>query len=364
MEGGPLERDARREALVERLFGGVLGMIDLHMVHLGDRLGLYSALRERPLTAPELAVAASIDERYAREWLEQQAVTGLLEVDDAGKEAAERRYELPAGHDEVLLERDSLDHLAPFARMMVGIVRQLPAVEEAFRTGDGVPYADYDEDFCVGQGDMNRLMFVNLLGSEWLPALPDVDKRLRAEPPAHVADVACGTGWSSIAIARAYPTARVDGIDLDEASIEHARRNAEKAGLGDKIDFQVRDAADPGLAGAYDLVTVFEAVHDMSQPVEVLSAIRGLLAEGGSVLVADERVAESFTAPGDDVERVMYGFSVLHCLPVGLADKPSVGTGTAMRPDTLRRYAEDAGFRDVEVLPIENDFWRFYRLRP
>jgi 2-polyprenyl-3-methyl-5-hydroxy-6-metoxy-1,4-benzoquinol methylase len=247
--------------------------------------------------------------------------------------------------------------------MMVGIVRQRPAVEQAFRTGDGVPYADYDEDFCVGQGDMNRLMFVNLLGSDWLPALADVHERLSAETPARVADVACGTGWSSIAIAGAYPTARVDGIDLDEASIEHARRNAEEAGLGDTIDFQVR-AADPGLAGSYDLVTIFEAVHDMWQPVEVLSALRGLLAEGGSVLVADERVAESFTAPGDDVERVMYGFSVLHCLPVGLADKPSVGTGTAMRPDTLRRYAEDAGFGEFEVLPIENDFWRFYRLRP
>jgi len=124
----------------------------------------------------------------------------------------------------------------------------------------------------------------------------------------------------------------------------------------------VRDAADPGLAGRYDLVTIFEAVHDLSKPVEVLAAIRSLLADGGTALVMDERVAERFEAPGDDVERLMYGFSVLHCLPVGMADQPSAGTGTCLRPDLLRDYAVAAGFSGMEVLPIENDFWRFYRL--
>jgi hypothetical protein len=134
--------------------------------------------------------------------------------------------------------------------------------------------------------------------------------------------------------------------------------------LADRVSFEVRDAADPASQGGYDLVTVFEAIHDMSTPVEALHAMRGLLVEGGSVIVADERVADSFTAPGDEVERLMYGWSVLHCLPVGMAEQPSAATGTAMRPDTLREYALAAGFRDVEVLPIENDFWRFYRLRP
>jgi hypothetical protein len=102
----------------------------------------------------------------------------------------------------------------------------------------------------------------------------------------------------------------------------------------------------------------------MSQPVEALRAMRSLLAEDGSLIVADERVADVFTAPGDDVERLMYGWSVLHCLPVGLAEQPSVGTGTAMRASTFEGYAREAGFSEVEILPIENDFWRFYRLRP
>lgn len=353
--------EERRDALVERLFEAVLGMNDLYMVYIGERLGLYQALASgEAATSGELAAATATNERYVREWLEQQAVSGILAVEDPA--AHERRYRLPAGHDEVLTERDSLSYLAPFARMMAGIVRPLPAVLEAFRSGGGVPYADYDADFCEGQGEMNRVQFVNLLGSEWLPTVPDVHERLLADPPARIADVACGTGWSSIAMARAYPKVLVDGLDLDEHSIEVARRNLAESGLEDRVSFEVRDAADPKLSGGYDLVTVFEAVHDLPRPVEVLRAVRGLLAEGGTAIIADERVAEEFFAPGDEVERLMYGWSVLHCLPVGMADSPSAQTGTVMRPETLRGYALEAGFSGVEVLPIENDFWRFYRL--
>ena len=355
--------EQRRDDLVGRLFGAVLGMNDLYMVYVGDRLGLYRALVEIGSATPaELSAAAGTHERYTREWLEQQAVTGILEVEDPGTDA--RRYRLPEGHQEVLTGRDSLNYLAPFARMMVGIVRPIPAVLEAFRSGGGVPYADFDADFCEGQSEMNRVQFINLLGSEWLPAVPDVHARLQADPPARVADIACGTGWSSLALAAAYPKVRVDGFDLDEYSIRLARRNLAGTDLADRVSFEVRDAADPVSRGEYDLVTVFEAIHDMSAPVEALGAMRGLLNEGGSVIVADERVADSFTAPGDEVERLMYGWSVLHCLPVGMADQPSAATGTAMRSDTLREYALAGGFRDVEVLPIENDFWRFYRLRP
>jgi SAM-dependent methyltransferase len=353
----------RRDALVERLFEAVLGFNDLHAVYIGDRLGLYQALAGGAETPGEVASAAGCDERYVREWLEHQAVGGILEVEDAGAGAGDRRYRIPPGHDEVLLNRDSVNYMSAFARMMVGMVGPLPAVLEAFRSGKGVPYADYPADFVEGQGDMNRTQFVNLLASDWLPALPDVDQRLRSGS-ARVADVACGTGWSSIAIAKGYPGVRVDGFDLDPASIEVARKAAEAEGVTDRVDFQVRDAADPELADRYDLVTVFEAIHDMARPVEALRAMRGLLADGGVALVADERVADEFTAPGDAVERVMYGWSILHCLPVGREEQPSAETGTAMRESTFRRYAEEAGFSTVEVVPIEHDFWRFYRLEP
>jgi 2-polyprenyl-3-methyl-5-hydroxy-6-metoxy-1,4-benzoquinol methylase len=191
-----------------------------------------------------------------------------------------------------------------------------------------------------------------------------VHARLRADPPARVGDVGAGTAWSSIAIARAYPNARVDAIDADESSIGLARANVEQSGLGDRIEVLHRDAGDAELEGSYDVVTVFEAVHDMARPVEVLRALRGMLADGGAVVVADERVAEEFTAPGDDVERMMYGWSILHCLAVGMVEQPSAATGTVMRPATLERYARDAGFGGFEVLPIEHDTFRFYLLRP
>jgi SAM-dependent methyltransferase len=151
---------------------------------------------------------------------------------------------------------------------------------------------------------------------------------------------------------------------VDPESIERATANAASAGLGDRVRFVLADAAAADGAGTYDLVTIFEAVHDLSRPVEVLAAARRLLAPGGTLLVVDERVAEQFTAPGDDVERLMYSYSVLFCLANSLADQPSVGTGTVMRPDLLREYASAAGFTSVDILPIEHEVFRIYRLEP
>jgi 2-polyprenyl-3-methyl-5-hydroxy-6-metoxy-1,4-benzoquinol methylase len=355
----------RREALVGRLFEGLLGAMDLLNVYLGDRLGLYRALADGgPATEAQLADRANIDGRYAREWLEQQAVTGLLTVDDASLEPDARRYALPPGHDEVLLDRDSLSYLAYVGRFAACLGAAMPRVLDAFRTGGGVSWAEYGADAREGQAEVNRPIFLALLGTEWLPRVPDVHARLGAGPPARVADVGCGAGWSSIAIAKAYPRARVDGFDLDGPSIELARANAAEHGVADRVDFRVRDIADPGLTGRYDLVVGFEMLHDLARPVEALRAMRGLLADEGAVIIMDEKVAEAFVAPGDDLERFFYGFSTLCCLPAGMSERPSAATGTVMRPTTLRRYALEAGFRDVEVLPIEHDLFRFYRPVP
>ena len=356
---------ARRDALAGRLLEATLGLMEVAAVHIGDRLGLYQALARTPrVTSSQLAAATGTHERYIREWLEQQAVSGLLQVDDPGRPASERRYALPPGHAEVLVDTDSLATMLPFAQFGVGVIRVMPGLLEAFRTGGGLSWADFGADLREAQAAQNRPAFLQLLGSEWLPAIPDVHARLRSDPSAHVADVACGAGWSAIGIARTYPKVRVDALDLDPPSIELAQANVTQAGLGDRVMAMVRDAADPALAGRYDLVTIFEALHDMSRPVEVLRACRQLLAPGGSVLVVDERVADAFVAPGDQVERLMYGFSILCCLPAGMADQPSAATGTVMRAATVRRYAAEAGFQATDVLPIPSDFFRFYRLRP
>jgi SAM-dependent methyltransferase len=264
----------------------------------------------------------------------------------------------------VLTERDSLNYLTPLAQLVVSVTRPMEQLLEAYRTGTGVPYSAYGRDMVEGQGAMNRATFLQEIGSSWLPGISNLHDRLQADPPARVADFGCGVGWSSIGIAQAYPKVLVDGYDLDPPSIEAANANARDMGVSDRVKFHVRDAGDPALAGQYDLVAAFECVHDMSNPVAALQSMRRLAGNGGTVLVVDERVGDRFTAEGNDVEWMMYGWSVLHCLPVGMEDKPSAETGTVMRADTLRRYAKDAGFRDVEVLPIENFFFRVYRLIP
>ena len=353
----------KRDAFLERLLQSTRGTFEIFSIYIGVRLRLYEALAGGgALTSVELASRTGTSERYAREWLEQQTVTGILEVDDEKAEARKRRFSLPAAYVEVLVDQDSLNYLAPLARVVAGAVHPLASVLEAYRTGGGVPYADYGIDLREGQAGINRAMFLKQLGSEWLPTMPDVHARLMADPAARIADLGCGGGWSSIGMAQTYPRVFVDGFDLDGASIDLARGNAKAAGLTDRVKFHLRGAADPQLAGRYDLVTAFECLHDMSQPVSVLKAMRHLAGDQGAVLVVDERVGEAFTASGSEVEWMMYGWSILHCLPVGKAEAPSAETGTVLRPDTLRRYAVDAGFRRVEILPIDNLFFRFYRL--
>ena len=182
-----------RDALVGRLYESTIGALELLHVYLGDRLGLYRALATAgPLTAAGLASTAGINQRYAREWLEQEAVAGILVVDgDDGPDG--RRYSLPRGHAEVLIDTDSINYFAPAAGGVVAIGRVMSNVMEAFRNGGGVPYEAYGEDMRSSISSLNRPGFLNLLGTKWFPSITDVDQRLRSQPPARVADVGCGT---------------------------------------------------------------------------------------------------------------------------------------------------------------------------
>ena len=354
------------DELVGRLFTSTLGMMEVMAAYLGDQLGLYRALRDGgPSTPAELASRAGIDARYAREWLEQQAVTGMLDVEDPAASPDERRFALPEAYAEPLLNKDSPYSIAPLARSIVACAKVLPQLMAAYRTGGGVEWAEYGPDMIEAQGDFNRPWLRASLGSEILPAIQAIHDRLIADPPARVADVACGVGWAGISIAKAYPGVRVDGFDFDESSIELAAANARSSGVEDRVTFEVRDAADPAAAGQYDLVIVVEAIHDLSRPVEVLGAIRQMLRPGGSALIADERTEDAFMAPATDAERMYYGFSILTCLPAAMTERPTAATGTVIRADTLHRYATDAGFTGFERLDEPAlDMLRFYRLTP
>lgn len=356
--------ELERDAFAERMFGSLLGAVDMMTIYLGERLGLYAALRDHgAATAAELAERTGTHERYIREWLEQQAVADILRVEVPDEDAGKRRYSLAPGHADVLLDPDSLAFLAPIARLMVSAASVMPQLKGAFASGGGVDWSAYGADAYEGQASQNRPVFLRLLGQEWLPQVPEVHERLAdASDPARVLDIGCGGGWACIGMARAYPSISVEGVDLDEPAIELARRSVADLGLDDRISFHAGDAATLDRE-PFDLITMLEMVHDMSFPVEVLATARGMLAEGGSVIVMDEKVAHAFEAPGDELERLFYGFSVLMCLPTALVEDGAAGTGTVMRPDTLKSYAEQAGFTRFEILPIEHDFFRFYRLQ-
>lgn len=358
--------DFQRDALIERLNEAGAASMELAAVYLGERLGLYRAIAERgPLKSAELAETTGTHERYAREWLEGQTISGILDCENPEAPPTDRRFALPAGHAEALANDDNLNYWAAQARIFMSLFRVTDQVLDAFRTGAGVPFSSYEADFRDGMADSSRLAYLEMMGSTWIPAMPDVHERLQTSPPAQVADIGVGAGWTSIAIARSYPHAHVDGFDLDPASVEIARRNVEQAGLSDRVTFQLRDASDPELAGDYDLVLAFFCVHDMAQPVSALKTMHQLAGERGTVLIAEPRGAERFLDPAADrlLERQLYGFSVLHCLPVSMTEAPSAATGTVVRPSMMREYAREAGFRDAEVLPIDDPFGTFYRLR-
>jgi SAM-dependent methyltransferase len=335
--------------------------LDIFSIYAGEKLGWYQALAEHgPATASELAARTSTHERYVREWLEQQATTGLLAF-ESPSEPSSRRFSLPAEYAAVLIDRQSDLFVAPLGRFLVSCMAQSAALLDAYRSGGGVSWERYGRDMRTAQADFNRPFFENSLAKDYLANVPGLDAALRA-PGARVAEIGPGGGWAAIAIARAYPSAHVDAFEIDEASVELARSNVREAGLADRVTVHHRDAGEPGVRGEYDLVCAFECIHDVPDPVSVLATMRRLVREGGTVLVMDERVGDDFGAVGDLVERLFYGFSLAVCLPDGMSHSGSAGTGTVMRAGTFRGYAQAAGFSDIEILPLEHDLFRFYRL--
>lgn len=349
----------RRDALVQRMNDAVLGSFDIASTYLGVKLGLYRSLHDHgPATAAELAERTGTDERLVREWLEQQGAAELLSASD---ESGEWRFALPPEHVDVLLDPDAVDGIAGTVRSIVSDLAQVPRLVESFRTGVGIPYADYGPDQAEGQAMGSRPIYRTEI-RDWFAAIPELAGKL-ADGSARVLDIGCGAGWSSVCIAHAYPGVSVDGVDLDPRSIEAAQQLAVSEGVTDRVTFELRDAATLSGAG-YDVAAMFEMVHDLSRPVEALRVAREAVGAGGVVLVADEPVGDAYTAPASPEDRLYYGYSLLHCLPASMTEPGSAATGTVMRPDTLRRYATEAGFGSVEVLPVESAAFRLYLLRP
>jgi SAM-dependent methyltransferase len=349
------------DGYAEKLFTSVLGTFETLSVYVGDRLGWFSSLaHDGPATAAELAERTGTVQRYCREWLEMQAVYGTLTV-DVTAEPDERRFHLPPGAAEVLTDEHSLAYLGPLPRLFGAIGPQLSTLLQAYRSGGGVSWAELGEDAREAQAALNRPWFESQLA----PALNSCENVQIAlsSPGARIADVGCGAGWSTIALAHAYPDAHIVGFDIDQPSIDMARAAAAHEGVADRITFRLAEGETLTEHDQFDAAFAFECLHDMPRPVEVLSAIRSSVRPGGLVVVVDEAVADSLQTPGNEVERFMYGCSLFVCLPDGLSSTPSAATGTVFRRSIVEDYAARAGFDRVTVLPIQDfSFLRFYQL--
>lgn len=349
------------DAFAERIFNSALATAETMSIYVGERLGWYDCLTAHgPLSADELAERTGTHRRYTKEWLEMQSAFAILDA-DLGTDPV--RFGISPGVAEALTDTASLAYLGTLPRMFAASFGQLPALLDAYRTGGGVSWADFGADARECQAALNRPWF----DRELAPALAGVEhlhERL-SRPGARIADVGFGAGYSTIALAKAYPEATFVGLDVDEASVQMARHAACDAGVDDRVDFLLANGSDAARRGPFDVVFAFECLHDMPRPVEVLSAAHAALATDGTMIVMDEAVSDEFAGPADDLDKIMYAFSMFVCLPDGMSSPPSAGTGTVMRPATLESYAHDAGFADVEVLPIEEfSFFRFYELTP
>jgi SAM-dependent methyltransferase len=337
-EAGPLLDEEKVGAFVGRVVGELGATLNAALVVIGDELGLYEAMAGAGgLTPAELAERTGTNERYVREWLNAQAAGGYVEYDPE-----ERRYTLPPEHAVALAHEDSPYFMPGAFQLMAASVRDEPKIREAFRSGAGVGWHEHNHGVFEGCERFFRPGYVANLVSSWIPALDGVEAKLRAG--ASVADVGCGHGASTILMAEAFPASKFVGFDYHDESIERARERAEAAGLSERVRFEVAPAAAyPGTG--YDLVTMFDCLHDMGDPVSAAGHVRSSLDADGTWLIvepfANDRVEDNLNPVG----RVYYAASTLLCTPASLSQEVGLALGAQAGESRLRDVVTSGGFR-------------------
>lgn len=348
---------AKREQFVGQMMGYLTGASLTGMIYIGDRLGLFKTMAGAGgLSAAEVAAKGSLRERYVREWLAAMAAAGIVEYD-----AATERFTFPEEHAAVLADDNSPSFLAGFFQNVPAMVNVAPRVAEAFVKGGGVPFSEYGPDLVAGIDRSNRSQYQFHLVKRWLPAMPQVMERLQAGGSA--ADVGCGSGYPSILMAQAFPQSRFYGFDVSEESLERARADAQRRGVADRVEFQHASATALPNNPKFDVITSFDAIHDMVDPRGVLRSIRQALADDGTYFMVEPRAGDTLAENMGPMGALLYSMSTLHCMTVSLAHGGE-GIGTAIGPTKVRELAEAGGFTRVRRLPIEHLAQAFYEIRP
>jgi SAM-dependent methyltransferase len=336
--------EARVEAFAGRLFELYTGGLLTFLVDIGHRTGLFAAAAAGPATSAELAARADLQERYVREWLGAMVTGGIVEYDPAGA-----TFRLPAEHAACLTGPGSAN-LAPFSRLDTHLAKHVDAVARAFREGGGVPYAEFRPEFTDVMDGLGRGTFDELLVDAYVPLVPGLAERLAAG--ARVADVGCGTGHAIVLLADAFPASTFVGYDLAADAIARAR--SEAAGLPN-ARFEVRDAASLAVTEPFDVVFVFDAVHDQVAPAAVLERICAALAPGGTFVMVEPRASSHLEDNlANPIAPLLYAVSTLHCLTVSLAGA-GAGLGAAWGEELARAMLADAGFAEVTVHEAPGD---------
>jgi SAM-dependent methyltransferase len=326
------------------------------LVVMGDKLGLYRALAGAgPLTPAELAERTGTTERYVREWLNAQAAGGYVEYDPAGE-----TYTLPPEQAVALTDEGSPAYLPGFFQIALGSVADSPRITEAVRSGAGFGWHEHVHDVHEGCERFFRPGYNANLVVAWLPALDGVVEKL--ERGARVADVGCGHGASTILMAQAFPQSTFVGSDYHQGSIETARERAKEAGVGDRVGFEVAPAAGhPG--GDYDLVTMFDCLHDMGDPVGAARQVRELLAPDGTWMIVEPAAGDRVEDNLNPVGRAYYGFSTLLCTPASLSQEVGLALGAQAGEARIREVVESAGFTRFRRV-AETPFNLVFEARP
>jgi SAM-dependent methyltransferase len=329
--------EEKLHAFVGRMIGDVGATLSGALVLIGDRLGLYRALAERgPMTSAELADATGTHERYVREWLANQAASEYLDYDPQTK-----RFALPPEHRPVLADESSPVLLCGLYQVAQTLYADEPKVSEAFKTGAGLGWHEHDARLFPATERFFRPGYNANLVPSWIPALDGVEAKLRAG--ASVADVGCGLGTSTIVMAQAYPKSRFAGFDYHDVSIAKAREAAQRAGVGDRVRFEVAAAKTfPGTR--YDFITCFDCVHDMGDPVGAAAHMRDALAPDGTLMIVEPFANDELEDNLNPVGRVFFAASTLICTPASLAQDVGLGLGAQAGEARLRAVFEGAGF--------------------
>jgi 2-polyprenyl-3-methyl-5-hydroxy-6-metoxy-1,4-benzoquinol methylase len=348
----------RSQRFMQKVVGDVGTAMAAALVLVGDQAGLFRAMAGAgPVSAQDLATRAGIHARYAQEWLSAMACAGYVEFD-----AQSERFELPAEHAQFLCAPSEETYLGGLFSGLPSLMGTATRLVQAFSRGEGISFAEFGEAMPLALEQMNRPVYEKRLTSMWLPAMPEVVQRLQAGGRA--IDVGCGTGIVPIALAKAYPSAQIEALDLDARSITIARGYAEQAGVSDRIRFIQASADVLPQTSTYDLVTTFDVVHDLPDPLGVLQKIRACLREGGSYLMVEPKVDDRLEANlANPFAKMLYGISCMHCVPQSLSQGGS-GLGACWGPGRARVLALDAGFSRFDVLPIRSPALAFYQLRP